>query len=72
MPPLQKCEDRFAKAKLVHSIMRHVAETTGAELTALYEQIGWPLYKMYGHAHDAFRQMITDAEADAVFQRLKD
>jgi len=52
--------------------MRHVAETTGADLEALYQQIGWPLYKMYGHAHDAFRQMITDAEADVVFQRLKD
>jgi len=52
--------------------MRHVSETTGAELEALYTQIGWPLYKLYGHAHDAFRQMITDDEAEAVFQRLKD
>lgn len=52
--------------------MRHVAETTAADLDELYKQIGWPLYKLYGHAHDAFRQMITDEEADAVFQRLKD
>ena len=69
---MQKCEEKFAKSKLVHSIMRHVAETTGVELEELYKQIGWPLYKMYGHAHDAFRQMITDEEADAIFQRLKD
>jgi translation initiation factor 2 subunit 1 len=52
--------------------MRHVAETSGCELEALYSQVGWPLYKLYGHAHDAFRCMITDAEADAVFQRLQD
>lgn len=52
--------------------MRHVSETTGVQLEALYEQVGWPLYKLYGHAHDAFRQMITEPEADAVFQRLKD
>ena len=52
--------------------MRHVSETSGVQLEALYEQIGWPLYKLYGHAHDAFRQMITEAEAETVFQRLKD
>lgn len=69
---LAKCEERFAKSKLVHSIMRHVSETSGVQLEALYEQIGWPLYKLYGHAHDAFRQMITEAEAETVFQRLKD
>lgn len=68
---VQKCEDKFAKSKLVHTIMRHVAETTGTELEDLYTQIGWPLYKMFGHAHDAFRQMITDEESDAVFERLK-
>jgi translation initiation factor 2 subunit 1 len=69
---LQKCEERFAKSKLVHSIMRHVSETSGMELEALYDQVGWPLYKLYGHAYDAFRGMITDAEADAVFARLKE
>lgn len=26
---IQQCEDKFSKSKLVHSIMRHVAETTG-------------------------------------------
>jgi len=69
---LQKCEEKFAKSKLVHTIMRHVAETTGTDLEELYTQIGWPLYKLYGHAHDAFRQMITDEESDAIFQRVKD
>ena len=71
-PPEQKCEDRFAKSKLVHSIMRHVAETTGCNLEQLYAEVAWPLYRLYGHAYNAFATMVTDAEADAVFKRLAD
>ena len=52
----------------MHSIMRHVAETAGADLEQLYVQIGWPLYKLYGHAFDALKSMVQ--EPDAVFQRL--
>lgn len=51
--------------------MRHVAETCAVNLEELYKQIGWPLYRLYGHAHDAFRQMITDSDAEVVFERLK-
>jgi translation initiation factor 2 subunit 1 len=69
---LAKCEEKFAKSKLVHTIMKHVAETTGTDVEELYKQVGWPLYKLYGHAHDAFRMMITDEETDAIFQRVKD
>ena len=29
----------------VHSIMRHVAETTGSDLEELYRSVAWPLYK---------------------------
>jgi hypothetical protein len=50
---------------MVHSIMRHVAETTGANLEELYQQIAWPLYRMYGHAYDAFRGMIQVRPAAA-------
>ena len=57
---------------MVHSIMRHVAETTGCNLEQLYGEVAWPLYKLYGHAYNAFAAMITDAEAEAVFQRLAD
>lgn len=48
--------------------MRHVAETTGAELEDLYAQIAWPLYKLYGHAFDALKVMVQ--EPDAVYNRL--
>lgn len=49
------CEDRFNKSKMVHSIMRHVADLTGQPVEKLYQNIGWPLYKLYGHAFEAFK-----------------
>ena len=59
---------RLREDMQVHSIMRHVSETTGAELEDLYTQIGWPLYKLYGHAFDAMKVMVQ--EPDAVLDRL--
>lgn len=54
-----KCEERYNKSKMVHSIMRHVAEKTQTPIEELYEKIGWPLNKKYGHAVDAFKLSIT-------------
>lgn len=54
-----KCEERFNKSKMVHSILRHVAEKTKEPIEQLYESIGWPLMKKYGHAVDAFKFSIT-------------
>lgn len=54
-----KCEERYNKSKAVHSIMRHVAEATQTPLETLYQQIGWPLDRKYGHSHDAFKLSIT-------------
>lgn len=68
---VQKAEERYNKSKLVHSIMRHVAETTGRDLEALYDNIAWPLYKSHGHAFDAFKTMATD-EGEVVFKRLEE
>lgn len=48
-------EDKFNKSKMVHSIMRHVAETTGSNLEELYKTVGWPLYRKYVHAFEAFK-----------------
>eukprot|EP01039_Chlorochromonas_danica_P005317 gene5317-5852_t len=59
-----KCEERFNKAKAVHSVLRHVAETKKMNLETLYQQIGWPLYRKYGHAYDAFKMALSgDSEA---------
>lgn len=54
-----KCEERYNKSKMVHSIMRHVAEKTSVPIEELYEKIAWPLNKKYGHAVDAFKLSIT-------------
>ncbi|XP_047981893.1 eukaryotic translation initiation factor 2 subunit alpha homolog [Salvia hispanica] len=60
---IQGCEERFNKSKLVHSIMRHVAETMSVDLEDLYIHVGWPLYKKYGHAFEAFKVMVTDPDS---------
>lgn len=54
-----KCEERYNKSKLVHSIMRHVAEKTKTPIEELYQNIGWPLNRNFGHAYDAFKLSIT-------------
>jgi len=63
------CEDRFNKAKAVHGVLRHLAERRKLYIQDLYEKIGWPLYKKYGHAFDAFKLAISD---DAVGDPLED
>jgi len=57
------CEERYNKSKLVHSIMRHVAETMEADLEDLYTNVAWPLYKKYGHAFEAFKLIVTDPDS---------
>ncbi|KAM0256284.1 hypothetical protein ACHAQJ_005049 [Trichoderma viride] len=57
-----KCEERYNKSKMVHSIMRHVAEKTQSPIESLYESIAWPLNRKYGHAIDAFKLSITNPE----------
>jgi translation initiation factor 2 subunit 1 len=54
-----KCEERYNKSKMVHSILRHVSEKTETPIEQLYESIGWPLNRKYGHAVDAFKLSIT-------------
>uniref|UniRef100_A0A6S9BZZ1 S1 motif domain-containing protein n=1 Tax=Ditylum brightwellii TaxID=49249 RepID=A0A6S9BZZ1_9STRA len=57
------CEDRFNKAKAVHGVLRHLAERRKIYLEDLYERIGWPLYREYGHAYDAFKLALADESA---------
>ncbi|KTW31524.1 eukaryotic translation initiation factor 2 subunit alpha [Pneumocystis carinii B80] len=63
-----KCEDKFNKSKTVHSILRNVTEKHSIPLEELYMSIGWPLYRKYGHAYDAFKFAIVDSES--VFEGL--
>mmetsp|Transcript_21530 Transcript_21530/g.40200 ORF Transcript_21530/g.40200 Transcript_21530/m.40200 type:complete len:342 (-) Transcript_21530:767-1792(-) len=58
-----KCEERYNKGKLVNSIMRHLAETTGTSLLELNQKIAWPLNKApYKNTYEAFRMAISDEE----------
>jgi translation initiation factor 2 subunit 1 len=50
-----KCEERYNKAKSVHNVLSNVAKTKGVTLESLYQRVGWPLYRKYGHAYDAFK-----------------
>ncbi|XP_074295135.1 eukaryotic translation initiation factor 2 subunit alpha homolog [Silene latifolia] len=65
---IANCEERYNKSKLVHSIMRHVAETVSIDLEDLYVRIAWPLYRKYGHAFEAFKTVVTDP--DSVLDQL--
>jgi len=62
-----KCEERYNKAKAVHRVMRHVADRQGRTLEDLYKMVGWPLYKKYGHAYDAFK-LCPSGENKDVFE----
>jgi len=55
-----KCEERYNKSKAAHSIMKHVAEISKTNLEDLYVAFGWPLYKKFGHAYDAFKIAVAD------------
>ncbi|KAJ6830694.1 eukaryotic translation initiation factor 2 subunit alpha-like protein [Iris pallida] len=68
------CEERYNKSKLVHSIMRHVAETLGLDLEDLYVHVGWPLYRKYGHAFEAFKVIVTDPDSvlDGLTREVKE
>ena len=63
------CEERFTKSKAVHGIMRQLAERLGGELEELYTLYGWPLYRKYGHAFEAFKIAISQPES--VFDELE-
>jgi translation initiation factor 2 subunit 1 len=63
-----KAEERYTKAKAVHSIMRHLSTKLRVPMLALYTRIGWPLYKKYGHAFDALQVAVSDP--DSIFKGM--
>jgi translation initiation factor 2 subunit 1 len=62
-----KCEERYNKAKAVHSVLRHVAANNDLRLEALYQTVGWPLYRRYGHAYDAFKLALRYNQFQTIF-----
>ncbi|CAD5207990.1 unnamed protein product [Bursaphelenchus xylophilus] len=65
---LLQCEERFARAKAINSILRHIAEqlgyTTNEELEQLYEKTAWHFdrkLKKKAGAYDIFKKALTDS-----------
>ena len=44
-------EEKFAKSKMVHSVMRNTSGQLKEPLEDLCEKISWPLYELYPHAY---------------------
>ncbi|XP_071447784.1 eukaryotic translation initiation factor 2 subunit 1 [Hetaerina americana] len=64
---VEKCTERYAKAKAVHSILRHVAELlefeSDEQLEKLYDQTAWLFEKKMkkkASAYDFFKQAVLD------------
>ena len=51
----------------MHRVIRHVADRCGQTLEELYQMVGWPLYKKYGHAYDAFKLCLS-GENENIFE----
>lgn len=64
---VEKCTERYAKAKAVNSILRHVADIlnfeTSEQLEELYQKTAWYFeekYKSKTAAYDVFKQVVVD------------
>ncbi|EFA07164.1 eukaryotic translation initiation factor 2 subunit 1 [Tribolium castaneum] len=65
---VEKCTERFAKAKAVNSILRHVAELlkyeSDEQLEELYQKTAWYFEEKYkknkASAYDFFKQAVSD------------
>ena len=62
-----RTEERYNKAKEVHSIVRNTSEKCGKPMMELYEQVAWPLYAEYGHAYDGFQRAVANPKMLDVF-----
>ena len=53
---IQSTQDRWSRSKMVHSILYNLSTKTSISLEDLYRQLGWPLYRRFGHAFFGFQQ----------------
>jgi len=53
-------EEAYARAKIVHGIMRHVAAINDIGVEELCKKVSWPLHKQHGDAHDALQRHINN------------
>ncbi len=55
---IEEFKEKYYHSKKVHEIMKILACKVKIDLEKLYTQIGWPLYKQYGHAYFAFKEAL--------------
>ena len=56
---VEEFKEFYFKSKKVDAIMKNLACKTGKDLEELYQNLCWPLYKQYEHAHDAFKEALA-------------
>lgn len=52
-------EEQFARAKAVHGIMRHVAQTHNIPVNELCNKVSWPLYRLFPDAFEGLKKHIN-------------
>ena len=55
---IEDFKEKFHHSKKVHEIMKNLAFKVKIDLEKLYIQIGWPLYRIFGHAYTAFKEAL--------------
>ena len=56
---IKEFQEQYSRRKHVHNIMKSLAiKINQPKLEDLYLKFGWNLYKEYGHAYDAFKEML--------------
>lgn len=65
---IMECEENFMKSKAVHSVIIAVSEKLSIDPKTIYKSFGWPLYKIYGHAFNGFKEIIENEET--VFEKI--
>jgi translation initiation factor 2 subunit 1 len=55
---IEDFKEHYLKGKTVHGIMKLLSYNTKVELERLYPMVCWPLYKLYNHAHDGFKDIL--------------
>lgn len=59
---VKACDEKYKQSKKVHSILTNVSQVCEVPLLKLYNVVGWPLYKKFGHALNAFKLLVEKPE----------
>ncbi|GAB5365921.1 hypothetical protein AAMO2058_001100000 [Amorphochlora amoebiformis] len=69
---VEDMDEKYAKSKLVHSIIRQLSNRTQISMIKIYEKWVWDLYKRFGHAYYAFSRIVTELNTNKTTNILED